>query len=115
MTKRLRTRSILVSLLSDFVANVILRELGLISWHLLFAGGGHFNLLLPGDEETQAGLKIISESIDKSMREQFGDRLELIVAHANCGEEISTNPGKCFEAVNAERDRKKNQQHRKVL
>lgn len=117
LTKRLRYRSILVSLLTDFIANVILRELGLSSWHLLFAGGGHFNLLLPADPDTQVHLKMTAESLDKSMRAQFGDRLELIVAHVEVKsrEELEKNASRYFEEVNAERDRKKCSQHRKDL
>jgi len=115
LTKRLRARSILVTLLTDFVANIILRELGLSSWHLLFAGGGHFNLLLPGDEETEVRLRIIAESLDKSMLAQFDDRLELIVSSVRCGTDVAEQPSQYFEAVNAERDRQKYQQHRKDL
>lgn len=117
LTKRLRARSVLVSLLTDFVANVILRELGLSAWHLLFAGGGHFNLLLPDDRETQVRLKMISESLDKSMRSQFGDRLELILAHVEIKsrKDLEKNASRFFEEVNTERDRKKYSQHRKDL
>lgn len=116
LSRRLRARSILVSLLTDFVANIILRELGLPSWHLLFAGGGHFNLLLPGGPMTQGKLKLITESLDKEMHIQFGDRLELIIAPVECSsQDLREKANDCFERVNAEVNRRKYRQHRKDL
>lgn len=109
LTKRLRARSILVSLLTDFVANVILRELGLSSWHLLFAGGGHFNLLLPGDNKND--LDKLAASISESLRHQFGERLELIVAsEVFSRDKLNTDIGHCFETVNNRRDAQKHRQ-----
>ncbi len=117
LSKRLRARSILVSLLTDFIATVILRELGLSSWHLLFAGGGHFNLLLPNEEETRVRLKMTAESLDKSIKERFGENLELIIAQVEVKDkaDITDHTSRCFEEVNMQRDRKKYTQHRKDL
>lgn len=110
LTKRLRARSVLVSLLTDFVANVILRELGLSSWHLLFAGGGHFNLLLPDDREVD--LNKIASEISTALRHQFGERLELVVAYekySRAALELEAN--RCFAEVNAKRDELKFRRH----
>ncbi len=110
LAKRLRARSILVSVLTDFIANVILRELGLSSWHLLFAGGGHFNFLLPDDKKGE--LDNLANSIGASLRHQFGERLELIVASEwYTKEQLEKKASRCFEAVNIKRDKLKHQQH----
>lgn len=110
LAKRLRARSVLVSLLADFVANVILRELGLSSWHLLFAGGGHFNLLLPDDRE--ADLLNLAPNVNAALRHQFGERLELILAWKNYDRTtLESNVSKCFAAVNSKRDELKYRQH----
>ena len=110
LSKRLRARSVLVSLLTDFIANVILRELGLESWHLLFAGGGHFNLLLPDDRKTD--LDDLSSKISEQLRHEFGERLELIVAHLECSADaLRDHASLCFEKVNAKRDELKYRQH----
>ncbi len=111
LSKRLRARSILVSLLTDFIANVILRELGRESWHLLFAGGGHFNLLLPDDADTKTRLKVLNEDLSRAMRQRFGVHLELIIAWVNCKADIRENASHYFEEVNAERDKLKKRQH----
>lgn len=100
LAKRLRARSVMVSLLTDFVANVILRALDLGNCHLLFAGGGHFNLLLPA--EKQADLDKMAPLISESLRHQFGDRMELIIAYISCDKsELEENASKCFELVNS--------------
>lgn len=110
LAKRLRARSVLVSLLTDFVANVILRELGLSSWHLLFAGGGHFNLILPDDREEK--LNDLASNISAALRHQFGERLELIVAHKKYDRaKLESEASRCFEEVNAKRDELKYRQH----
>jgi len=110
LAKRLRARSVLVSLLTDFVANVILRELGLSSWHLLFAGGGHFNLLLPDNREDD--LNEIASKISTALRHQFGERLELIVAYMKYDRTaLESKASECFAAVNAKRDKLKHRQH----
>ena len=111
LSKRLRARSILVSLLTDFIANVILRELELESWHLLFAGGGHFNLLLPSDEKTRIRLKVLNEDLSRAMRQRFGQHLELIIASIECKADIRENASPYFEQVNAKRDKMKHRQH----
>ena len=115
LSKRLRVRSVLVTLLTDFLANIILKELNLGPAHLLFAGGGHFNLLLPGDEQTRLKLETLAAQLDEAMLSQFGDRLELVIAYVPCSSEIKKNAGPVFEAVNAERDRRKYQRHRNSL
>lgn len=45
--KRLRGRSFYLSLLSDVVADWIIRQLGLTSANILFCSGGRFDMLLP--------------------------------------------------------------------
>lgn len=110
LSKRLRARSVLVSVLTDFIANVILRELELNSWHLLFAGGGHFNLLLPDDKKQH--LDDLYFKIGAAMRQHFGAHLELILADINCTkDDLLKKANQCFEKVNAKRDQLKNRQH----
>ncbi len=109
LAKRLRARSIMVSLLADFVANVLLRELGLSSWHLLFAGAGHFNLLLPADKDVD--LPPLVQGISASLRRQFGEQLELIIATEFCTrEDLETRARDCFSKINEKIEVAKKQQ-----
>jgi len=116
IAKKLRGRSVIVSLLTDFLAGVMLRELGLSSWHLLFAGGGHFNLLVPKKAETVALLKVLSEDLDFQMRRRFGENLQLIVAHLEFSKaEILANPSMGFSKLITQLEKQKHQPHRKCL
>jgi CRISPR-associated protein Csm1 len=116
LAKRLRGRSILVTLLTDFLANVTLRELNLPVWNLLFAGGGHFNLLLPDTPTTRDSLEKLMARLDAEMRSVFGDRLHLVLAQVECTEkQITEQAGLCFERLNVERERKKYRQHKGML
>lgn len=112
-SKKLRGRSILVTLLTDFLANVLLKELELPLWHLLFAGGGHFNLLLPKSKEED--FKIIANCLDIEMQKCFGDQLSLVLGWVDCDEAIKDQAGYFFQKVNAEKERKEYKQHEKNL
>jgi len=109
VSKRLRGRSVLVTLLTDFLATILLKELELPLWHLLFAGGGHFNLLLPKDKEED--LKVLADCLDVEMRKCFGDKLNLILAWIDCDASIQHKAGEYFQKVNIEKERKKYRQH----
>jgi CRISPR-associated protein Csm1 len=116
VAKRLRGRSILVTLLTDFLANVVLRELNCSASQLLFAGGGHFNLLLPNSLTMRTELQELTEKIGNEMRLFFDDRLQLIIADVACtSEEVLKEAGRCFERLNAARERKKHSQHQSSL
>lgn len=113
LSKRLRGRSVIVSLLSDFLANAILSELDLPTWHLLFAGGGHFNLLLPKAKE--GDLTVLAQKIDSEMRRWFGDRLSLILAWIDADRTLENQAGKFFKDVNLKKDAAKLRQHHRYL
>lgn len=114
IAKKLRGRSLIVSLLTDFLAGVMLRELGLSTWHLLFAGGGHFNLLLP--EEKAQNLEETIRQIDAQMRERFGENLQLIVAYKSFEKQkIVGHPTVCFSEINRMLEQKKYQPHKNLL
>ncbi|MBX2890450.1 MAG: type III-A CRISPR-associated protein Cas10/Csm1 [Saprospiraceae bacterium] len=114
IAKKLRGRSLIVSLLTDFLAGVILRELGLSAWHLLFAGGGHFNLLVP--ENKAQKLEEALKQIDGQIRERFGENLQLVVAYkAFEKQKIVGNPTVCFSEINRILEQKKLQPHKRLL
>lgn len=115
LSKRLRGRSILVSMLTDFLANVMLYELGFSNWQLLFAGGGHFNLILPFSKKLEIEIDILAEKIDREMSRAFGDTLDLVVVSERCGADVAQNATPFFERINAKREAKKFRQHSKSL
>ena len=74
-TKRLRGRSLYISLLTDGIAHYILRELGLSEPHLLLSGGGNFNILLPNSTQIKNKLDEIITKIQRFLHEKFQGKL----------------------------------------
>ncbi|MEM9886822.1 MAG: hypothetical protein AAF849_13095 [Bacteroidota bacterium] len=108
-SQKLRGKSFFVSLLSEVLADYLLQCLGLDKWNLLFAGGGHFNVLLPKDKENDLDKWI--EIVNLSLAQQLERKLNLVVASVACGEDIAGSAGQYFEKVNQERESQKYQQH----
>jgi len=80
MSKRLRGRSLYISLLTDAVANRIISEMGLSQSNILFCGGGHFTLILPNTEGARGVLERISDEVNRRFIEAFNAELYLAVA-----------------------------------
>lgn len=113
LSKRLRGRSTVIALLTDFLAGIILKEMELPTWCLLFAGGGHFNLLIPKSREKE--LEELSANFDQELRNWFGDRLSLILAWVECDDSILSHAGSFFQRVNTAKETKKYRQHADFL
>lgn len=77
--KGLKGRSLYLELLARAVAEQILRELTLTAANLLFLGGGHFYLLAPRTDATQATVSKWQERANNAMIGAHGGRLALIL------------------------------------
>lgn len=53
-TKQLRARSLYLQLLTDVIARYILRRFGMSTTNLIYAGGGHFYVLVPAGVDVNA-------------------------------------------------------------
>lgn len=106
-SKGLRGKSFFVSVLTNLAADCFLQALDLSNDHLLFAGGGHFNLLLP-TTDTSKTEKIIN-SIAAEINESLSGKLHLLTATTNTGTEIIKNASTAFSQINEQRDQAKYQ------
>ncbi|NWF92138.1 MAG: type III-A CRISPR-associated protein Cas10/Csm1 [Syntrophaceae bacterium] len=77
--KGLRGRSFYIQLLSESIAQMILRNFNLPETNLLYLGGGHFNLLLPFVKEAEEKLGTIRESVDRILFNAHNGTLSLII------------------------------------
>lgn len=112
IAKRLRGKSIIVTVLTDFLPGIILNELDLESYHLLFAGGGHFNLLLPDTPAIEQRFSAVTDNIEKELQKTFGDNLHLNLACMKfTARELVRNAGECFSQVNYQLQKQKSKQH----
>lgn len=79
-SKRLRGRSFYLSLLSDVIADWILRKLDLPLTNILFCGGGRFDLLLPYTERIQQKIDELGKELDIWLLEKFKGALGVQMA-----------------------------------
>jgi len=78
--KRLRGRSFLIALLTNFLAEHIIDELDLFQSNIIFAGGGHFNLLLPATTTIDTKLKDLEQKLNEMLFDEVGMRTSLVLA-----------------------------------
>jgi len=78
--KRLRGRSFLVALLTDYLAEYIVSQLDLFKANIVFAGGGHFNLLLPATADMNKKLNDVEKKINHMLLDVAGMTTSLVLA-----------------------------------
>lgn len=84
MSKRLRGRSLYLTLLTDAIANKIVNDLELTQANILFCGGGRFTILAPNTEKAKKDLKKIQKIINKFFIDEFNAELYLAIASEEC-------------------------------
>ncbi|SFL80097.1 CRISPR-associated protein Csm1 [Methanobrevibacter olleyae] len=80
MSKRLRGRSLYLTLLTNAIADKIAQDLELTSANILFCGGGRFTIIAPNTEKAKAKLEEIKEKINKEFIDKFNAELYLAIA-----------------------------------
>lgn len=80
MSKRLRGRSLYLTLLCDAIADHIIRKLGLSCANILFCGGGRFTIVAPNTIKARKELKEIKKRINKYFIDEFNAELYLAIA-----------------------------------
>ena len=84
MSKRLRGRSLYLTLLTNAIADKIAKELELSSANILFCGGGRFTIIAPNTENAKAKLEEIKENVNKEFIKKFNAELYLAIATEEC-------------------------------
>ena len=84
MSKRLRGRSLYLTLLTNAIADKIAKELELTSANILFCGGGRFTIIAPNTDKAKAKLEEIKENVNKEFIEKFNAELYLAIATEEC-------------------------------
>jgi len=79
-SKKLRGRSFFVKLLSDTLSSYIIREFDLYNSNIVFDSGGGFEILIPANETNREKLILIEKSINHSLFQMFGSKLQVILA-----------------------------------
>lgn len=79
VAKRLRGRSCFLALLSELIAKALLRRLEYPFTNILFAGGGHFELVVGYEEDLKEFLEKFNEEIEEIFLREFKGKLGLIL------------------------------------
>ena len=82
--RSLRSRSFFLELSMEHFIDELLAACGLCRANLLYSGGGHCYLLLPGTQAAQAAVRAVSDSFNDWLRESFGARLYLADGWTAC-------------------------------
>ncbi len=78
VSKRLRGRSFYLSLLQEVIATYMINSLSLSIPHLLFCGGGRFEILLPNTESIREKIDKTAIKINEWLFKEYGGDLSLI-------------------------------------
>ena len=98
MSKRLRGRSLYLTLLSEAITSYIINSLFLDSTNVLFCGGGRFTIIAPNTKQTQKCIDDIDKIINEFFIKEFNAELYLAVESLN----ISNNDLNNFNKILAE-------------
>lgn len=79
MNKRLRGRSLYLTLLSEAIATKIIDELELDSSNILFCGGGRFTIIAPNTVKTSETIEKIDSEVNNFFIKQFNSELFLAI------------------------------------
>lgn len=89
MSKRLRGRSLYLSLLCEAIASRIILDLDLDSSNILFCGGGRFTILAPNTSKTDETIDKINLEVNKEFIDKFNAELFLNIASVEaCGNDL---------------------------
>ena len=89
MSKRLRGRSLYLTLLCDAIATHIAEELELCEANILFCGGGRFTIISPNTQIAKEKLAEIKSKLNKFFIDKFNAELYLaLVSIECCGDDL---------------------------
>lgn len=101
MSKRLRGRSLYLTLLTEAIANKIILDLNLDSSNILFCGGGRFTIIAPNIDRTEEVLKEIDYNVNKYFINHFNAELYLALVSVETNGEGLAEFGRILSSLNA--------------
>ncbi|UUX33726.1 type III-A CRISPR-associated protein Cas10/Csm1 [Fundicoccus culcitae] len=79
--KQLRSRSFYLEMISEWLADTILKSMHLSRANLLYTGGGHAYLILPNTENARNQLNEIEQSFNQFFLTNFGTKLFVAIGN----------------------------------
>ena len=101
MSKRLRGRSLYLTLLSEAVTSRIINDLGLNASNVIFCGGGRFTIIAPNTDKVKISLDSIRDDLNNFFINKFNAELYLsLVTQEACGDDLK-NFNNILDKLNA--------------
>ncbi|ALT68969.1 type III-A CRISPR-associated protein Cas10/Csm1 [Methanobrevibacter millerae] len=101
MSKRLRGRSLYLTLLSEAITSNIIHSLDLDSTNILFCGGGRFTIIAPNTNQTDECIKRINDDINRFFINEFNAELYLAIESVDASNEDLNNFNDILSLLNA--------------
>lgn len=101
MSKRLRGRSLYLTLLTEAIAHKIILDLNLDSSNILFCGGGRFTIIAPNTKKTDKVLKEIDLSVNDYFIKHFNAELYLALVSVETNGDGLGEFGEILSKLNA--------------
>lgn len=111
ISKRLRGRSLYISLLPKILSRYVVFNLGLTIANINFCDGGNFEIILPYTREVLDFIRNFEIEVNKWLTKQFGGELGLVTAHISLSrkdilENFSEKKGRLAELLNLKKKKK---------
>ncbi|GIV43250.1 MAG: hypothetical protein KatS3mg035_0373 [Bacteroidia bacterium] len=111
LSKKLRGRSFLVSLLTDYFASLFISEFQVFEPHILYSGGGHFLVLLPNLEDSESKLLKLEKEINLMLAKKLSFKLTFLLGKAYLDKSLLEDASNAILNVNHSLNKAKNQKH----
>lgn len=115
LAQKLRGRSFYVALLTDFLANLYVQQLGLTEANILYSGGGHFLLLMPSGGTTISKTQELAQAINMDLIDTIGFRTSFLIGMTTCEGDIKTDFSRYIRQVNDNLNEQKYRKHERYL
>ena len=100
MSKRLRGRSLYLTLLSEAVTSRIINDLNLNSSNIIFCGGGRFTIVAPNTDKVKNALNSIRNELNLFFIEKFNAELYLSLVYEEASGNDLTDFGQIIKNLN---------------
>ena len=112
LAKKLRGRSFSIALFTDMVAEIVINELGLQQANIIFAGGGHFTLLIPSlSEEEEQELSLLQKKLNLLLIQTVSPSLGLELVHESFDLNNEYDFARAGKNLSAKIERNKRKKH----
>ncbi|SNZ10618.1 CRISPR-associated protein Cas10/Csm1, subtype III-A/MTUBE [Persephonella hydrogeniphila] len=120
ISKALRGRSFLVSLIPEIISRYILKKLGYTITNLLYSGGGKFQILVANTNENIRSIQDIEKELEEYFYKNYGGELGIVLSYLPfSGRYLTGKDGKSYAHVieknQIELDKKKKRKFSKFL